>query len=59
MPQLAIVENEYKKFPDLKKDEVLKLQEWVQKQPHLPNITGTYIYELIFIVIFYRYLRRD
>lgn len=42
MPQLAIVENEYKKFPELKPEEVLKLQEWVQKQAHLPNITGNF-----------------
>lgn len=37
---LASVEDEYKKFSQLKKDEVLKIQDWYQKQPHLPNITG-------------------
>lgn len=38
---VADIENEYKKFPELKKDEVLKLMEWCKLQPHLPNLNGT------------------
>lgn len=38
--QLASCEEQYKKFPQLDRAEVLKLQEWQEKQPHLPNITG-------------------
>ncbi|XP_055590423.1 uncharacterized protein LOC129742540 [Uranotaenia lowii] len=35
----ADVENEYKKFPELKREDVQKLREWMVKQPHLPKIT--------------------
>lgn len=34
------IENEYKKFPELKKDEVSKLMDWCKRQPHLPDLTG-------------------
>lgn len=38
------VNKEYKKNPDLKKDDVEHIKEWISKQPHLPNITGiTYV----------------
>ncbi|XP_031637357.1 alpha-tocopherol transfer protein-like [Contarinia nasturtii] len=37
--KLACCEDQYKKFPQLDRDEVLKLQDWHEKQPHLPNIT--------------------
>ncbi|XP_038111601.1 alpha-tocopherol transfer protein-like isoform X2 [Culex quinquefasciatus] len=37
--QLADVENEYKKFPDLKREDVQKIREWMEKQPHLPKIS--------------------
>lgn len=37
---IAKVEDQYKKFPQLSKEEVLKLKDWYEKQPHLPNITG-------------------
>lgn len=33
-------EEQYKKFPDLKRDEVQKILDWTNKQPHLPKITG-------------------
>lgn len=36
----ADVQNEYKKDNSLKPEDVKSLQEWVQKQPHLPDITG-------------------
>lgn len=35
----ASVENEYKKDPSLKPNDVKSLQEWVNLQPHLPNIS--------------------
>lgn len=38
--QYASCDDQYKKFPKLDRDEVLKLKEWQEKQPHLPNITG-------------------
>lgn len=37
---IASADEQYKKFPQLNRDEVLKLQEWYEKQPHLPNVTG-------------------
>lgn len=40
--KLASCDEQYKKFPKLDKSEVIKLQEWYEKQPHLPNITGNY-----------------
>lgn len=33
-------EEQYKKFPQLDRNEVLKILEWPEKQPHLPKITG-------------------
>lgn len=38
--QFTTCEEEYKKFPQLDREEVLKLKDWQEKQPHLPNITG-------------------
>jgi len=35
----ASVDEQYKKFPQLDRNEVLKLKEWYEMQPHLPNIT--------------------
>lgn len=37
---LANVEDEYKKDPNLKREDVRCLLEWVEHQPHLPKITG-------------------
>ena len=38
--QFADVKGQYEKCRDLKREEVLKLKEWVEKQPHLPNLSG-------------------
>lgn len=38
--KFATAEDQYKKFPQLDRSEVLKLQDWHEKQPHLPSITG-------------------
>ncbi|XP_055622789.1 uncharacterized protein LOC129766292 [Toxorhynchites rutilus septentrionalis] len=37
--QIADVENEYTKFPELKREDVQKIREWMEKQPHLPKIS--------------------
>lgn len=37
------VDDEYRKFPEMKKDEVLKIVKWVNQQPHLPNISESYV----------------
>ncbi|XP_065093111.1 alpha-tocopherol transfer protein-like [Ochlerotatus camptorhynchus] len=37
--QVADVEDEYKKFPDLKREDVKKIHEWMDKQPHLPTLS--------------------
>lgn len=39
--ELVKCDEQYKKFPQLDRAEVLKLKEWYDMQPHLPNITGT------------------
>jgi hypothetical protein len=40
--KLADVSTEYSKDKDLKKDDVMMLMTWVNKQPHLPEINGEY-----------------
>lgn len=41
---IASADEQYKKFPQLNRDEVLKLQDWYQKQPHTPSVTGNYLF---------------
>lgn len=36
----AKVEEQYRKFPELKREKVLELLKWIEEQPHLPNVTG-------------------
>lgn len=47
----ASCDEQYKKFPQLNRDEVLKLQDWYQKQPHAPKVTGKFNF---FFFNFYR-----
>lgn len=35
------VEELYKRHPELKQKDVQAIQAWMEKQPHLPKITGT------------------
>lgn len=36
----ADIQNEYKKCPELKPEDVSQFQDWAEKQPHLPKISG-------------------
>lgn len=36
------VEDEYRKNPELKKEDVNELLEWAKTQPHLPKISGIF-----------------
>lgn len=42
---------EYKKCKDLRKEDVTSLQEWAEKQPHLPRLSG--MINLCFIFNYY------
>lgn len=35
-------EVEYEKNSDIKQEDIAKLQEWMEKQPHLPKLSGNY-----------------
>lgn len=37
------VEDEFKKNPELKEEDLNHLKEWISKQPHLPHVTGEYL----------------
>lgn len=50
---LANCDEQYKKFPQLDKNEVLKLKDWYEKQPHLPNITGINIKQFFHFIFFF------
>lgn len=39
MLKLFDLEESYSRFPEIKREEVLKLQQWIKAQPHLPNLT--------------------
>lgn len=34
------VEDEYRRNPEMKKEDVQELLEWAKTQPHLPQISG-------------------
>lgn len=47
----ADVEEQFKKSPELKREDVAKLQDWMSKQTHLPRITGEFLKFLSKIII--------
>lgn len=47
------VEKEYEKCKELKKENVVLLKEWLEKQPHLPKLTGKQINCLIKQMVFH------
>lgn len=38
--KIASIDEQYAKFPDVKREDVAKVLDWATKQPHLPQITG-------------------
>lgn len=38
--ELAKVEDQFKKSPGLKQEDIDKVHDWINKQPQLPKITG-------------------
>lgn len=56
----ANVEQEYKKNDQLKPEDVKSLKEWIEKQPHLPKITGNYfiLFQFIHKIVYLKYLVR-
>lgn len=36
---LANTEEQYRRFPEMDRNDVLKLQQWMQQQPHMPNFS--------------------
>lgn len=48
MTSLADPEDQYKKYEQLKKEDVKSLKEWADKQAHLPKISGE---EVVFLCI--------
>lgn len=55
--QIVSCEDQYRKFPQLNRSEVLELLEWKKTQPHLPNITGRLIIlQNYFFSVIYNFL---
>lgn len=42
--QRRSTEEEYKRDPKINKQDIEQLQQWVEKQPHMPPIEGKYEY---------------
>jgi len=38
------VPDEFKKNPELNEEDLNHLREWISKQPHLPIVTGKYLF---------------
>lgn len=49
--KFANIEDQYKKFPELKQEVVHELQQWTIRQLHLPNLTGNL--NIFFVRTFY------
>lgn len=39
--EMVSCEDQYQKFPQINRKEVLELMKWQNTQPHLPTVTGT------------------
>lgn len=39
---LSTCNAEYEKDPNIKKEDIQALKEWLQKQAHLPDVSGTF-----------------
>lgn len=40
------VSDELKKNPELNEEDLNYLREWISKQPHLPIVTGKYLFKV-------------
>jgi len=40
------VPDEFKKNPELNEEDLNHLREWISKQPHLPIVTGKYLFRV-------------
>lgn len=49
--KMVTAEEQYKKYPQIDRNEVLKILEWFEKQPHLPKVTGTTGYNVLFWIL--------
>lgn len=49
--EFASCDKQYEKFPQLIRDEVLKLQDWYNRQPHTPSITGEMVHTIVLVMI--------
>jgi len=38
------IPDEFKKNPELNEEDLNHLREWISKQPHLPTVTGKYLF---------------
>lgn len=54
--KIVDVEEVYQIEKELKKEHVLQLMEWVEKQPHLPKFSGKYCKNLLCMYIFMSFL---
>ena len=39
--KVAVLEDQFKNHPELKREDLEKLCEWMRVQPHLPEISGS------------------
>lgn len=44
MRELVSAEEEYQKYPELKREDVRELTEWIRQHPEYPTPTGSFVY---------------